>query len=125
MDTLIRQLGAEQTPCVRVFNKCDRYFGILPHGDDVVCLSAATGEGTDMLTQKLSAMLAGGLRETALLLPYQDAGLADTLRREAQILSLEYAEDGIRIRALLDPELLGKLKRYIPDWEEPTEDWER
>ena len=32
VDSLIRQLGAEDTPCIRVFNKCDAYIGILPHG---------------------------------------------------------------------------------------------
>lgn len=37
VDLLINQLGAEQTPCIRVFNKCDAYMGILPHGEDIVC----------------------------------------------------------------------------------------
>lgn len=32
VESLIRQLGAEQTPCIKVFNKCDLYMGILPHG---------------------------------------------------------------------------------------------
>ena len=39
VDELIVQLGAESTPRLRVYNKCDRYFGILPHGEDVVCIS--------------------------------------------------------------------------------------
>ena len=50
VDELICQLGAEQTPCIRVFNKCDAYLGILPHGDDIVCISARSGEGADALT---------------------------------------------------------------------------
>ena len=45
VEELIRQLGAETTPCLRVFNKCDAYIGILPHGEDVVCISAKSGEG--------------------------------------------------------------------------------
>ncbi|MFR0796384.1 MAG: GTPase HflX [Oscillospiraceae bacterium] len=32
VDRLIDQLGAAHTPCIRVFNKCDAYLGILPHG---------------------------------------------------------------------------------------------
>ena len=51
VDSLVRQLGAEQTPCLRIFNKCDLYVGILPHGEDVVCISAKTGEGTDVLAE--------------------------------------------------------------------------
>ena len=45
VDELIRQLGAEQTPCIRAFNKCDQYAGILPHGEDIVCISAKSHRG--------------------------------------------------------------------------------
>ena len=124
VDSLIRQLGAEQTPCLRIFNKCDQYFGILPHGEDVVCISAATGEGADRLTQRLSEMLRPVELEAELLLPYSDAGIAEILRREAEIRSLDYEEDGIHISAVLKPELLGRVKQYIPNWKEPAEDWE-
>ena len=124
VDSLVRQLGAEQTPCLRVFNKCDLYVGILPHGDDVVCISAKTGEGTDVLAARLSAMLRDGVRETELLLPYADAGVLDVLRRETQILSAEYEDQGIRIRANLTPELCGRYRQFIPGWTEPHEEWE-
>ena len=124
VDRLVRQLGAEQTPCLRVFNKCDLYVGILPHGDDVVCISAKTGEGADVLTERLSAMLRDGVRETELLLPYSDAGVLDVLRREAQLLSADYEDLGIRVRAELTPELRGRYRQFIPGWTEPHEDWE-
>ena len=124
VDSLVRQLGAEQTPCLRVFNKCDLYVGILPHGDDVVCISAKTGEGTDVLAARLSAMLRDGVRETELLLPSADAGVLDVLRRETQILSAEYEDQGIRIRANLTPELCGRYRQFIPGWTEPHEEWE-
>ena len=124
VDSLVRQLGAEQTPCLRVFNKCDLYVGILPHGDDVVCISAKTGEGTDVLAARLSAMLHDGVRETELLLPYADAGVLDVLRRETQLLSAEYEDQGIRIRANLTPELCGRYRQFIPGWTEPHEEWE-
>ena len=124
VDSLVRQLGAAQTPCLRVFNKCDLYVGILPHGEDVVCISAKTGEGTDILAARLSAMLRDGVRETELLLPYADAGVMDVLRRETQILSSEYEDQGIRIRANLTPELCGRYRQFIPGWTEPREEWE-
>ena len=124
VDNLVRQLGAEQTPCLRVFNKCDLYVGILPHGEDVVCISAKTGEGADVLTERLSAMLRDGVHETELLLPYADAGVLDVLRREAQILSTEYEDLGIRVRANLSSELCGRYRQFIPGWTEPREEWE-
>ena len=124
VDSLVRQLGAEQTPCLRVFNKCDLYVGILPHGEDVVCISAKTGEGADVLTERLSAMLRDGVHETELLLPYADAGVLDVLRREAQILSAEYEDLGIRVRANLSSELCGRYHQFIPGWKAPREEWE-
>ena len=124
MDELIRQLGAEQTPCLRVYNKCDRYFGILPHGEDVVCISAKSGEGTDALVRKLSQMLDRGKRHVRLLLPYSAAGLLDTLQREGAVLYTEYTEDGVEVEAVVQPELFGRVKAYIPGYREPKEDWE-
>ena len=124
VDELIRQLGAESTPCLRVFNKCDRYIGILPHGEDVVCISAKSGEGADALVQKLSELLDRGKKQVTLLLPYSAAGLLDSLNREAKVLRTEYTDAGIEVEAVVQPELFGRVKQYIPGYEEPKEDWE-
>ena len=49
VEGLIRQLGAEATPRLEVFNKSDIYVGeIRPHGEDIVSISAKTGEGLDL-----------------------------------------------------------------------------
>jgi len=125
VDALIAELGAEQTPCIRVFNKCDAYMGILPHGEDIICLSAKTGEGTEDLVQKLSSVLSRGVHQVKLRIPYSDAKIADLLNREASIVSMEYGEDGIEAEVKVPPELFGKIKRYIPGYVEPKEDWEK
>ena len=124
VEELIRQLGAESTPCLRVYNKCDAYIGILPHGEDVVCISAKSGEGADVLVDKLSAMLSQGKKQVELLLPYAAAGLVDALNREATVLSTEYTEEGVRLEAIVSPALFGRVKAYIPGYVEPKEDWE-
>ena len=125
VDTLVRQLGAEKTPCLRVFNKCDRFFGILPHGDDVVCVSAKSGEGCDQLIEKIGSMLAGTVREAELHLPWSEASLVDALRQKGSILDLQYEEDGILVKAVLDEENFGRLKAYIPAYAESLEEWQR
>ena len=124
VNELIRQLGAEGTPCLRIFNKCDRYIGILPHGEDVVCISAKSGEGSDRLVQKLSELLDRGKKQVTLLLPYAAAELLDSLNREAKVLRTEYTDAGIEVEAVVQPELFGRVKQYIPGYEEPKEDWE-
>lgn len=124
VNELIRQLGAEGTPCLRVFNKCDRYIGILPHGEDVICISAKSGEGADRLVQKLSQLLDRGKKQVTLLLPYAAGGLLDSLNREAKVLRTEYTDNGIEVEAVVQPDLYGRVKQYIPGYAEPTEDWE-
>ena len=124
VDDLIRQLGAESTPCVRVYNKCDAYFGILPHGEDIVCLSARSGEGADVLVRKLADMLGKQKRTVTLRIPYSKAGIVDTLKRDASVTRLDYTDDGIEAEAVITPELLGRVKEFIPGYTEPREEWE-
>ena len=124
VDDLIRQLGAESTPCIRVYNKCDAYFGILPHGEEVVCLSAKSGEGADALVKKLAVMLGQAKRRVMLSIPYAKAGVVDALKREANVLSMEYTDEGIKAEAVLTPALLGRVKEFIPDYKEEKEEWE-
>ena len=124
VDGLISQLGASETPCLRVFNKCDAYIGILPHGDDIVCISARSGEGADALVSKLLEMLDRGKKQVRIEIPYSDAGIVDLLKREAAVLSMEYTDTGITAEAIVTPDVLGRVKKYIPGYVEPKEDWE-
>ena len=58
VDELIEELGAQQIPCLRVYNKSDLYFGdIRPHGEDSVNISAKTGEGVDAWCNWLEAQV--------------------------------------------------------------------
>ena len=54
-DALIRSLGAESTPVLRIYNKCDIVpaFTELPRDRGGVCVSAATGEGMDRLLERI------------------------------------------------------------------------
>ncbi len=112
VDRLIDQLGAAQTPCIRVFNKCDRYLGILPHGENIVCISAKTGEGAAALTEAIQTILARQNRRAVLLLPYSEGSLLELLHRECSVLRTEYRENGVEVEAVIRPEHWGKVERY-------------
>ncbi len=49
----------------------------------------------------------------------------DGLKQSGALLDLQYEEDGIRVRAVLDEENFGRLKAWIPGFEEPKEDWDQ
>lgn len=118
VDELITQLGAAHTPCIRVFNKCDAFFGELPHGENIVCISAKTGEGTAELLSTLSKLLENGKKNVELLLPYAEAGVLEFLHREGSVLSSEYGENGITVKAVIRPELWGKVRNFVINGEE-------
>ena len=125
VEKLIVELGAEQTPRIDVFNKSDLYDGdILPHGEDIVSISARTGEGLDDLLAMIDRRVDQGTRRVVLHLPYDKGGVLDMLYREAKVESVEYAET-IEVTAVCTPITLGRLEEYIVEgWTRPKEPWE-
>lgn len=124
VDELIEELGAQQIPCLRVYNKSDLYFGdIRPHGEDSVNISAKTGEGVDELLARIDKLLDKGTRRVTIHLPYDKGGFLDMLYREAKVESVEYGET-IDIVATCVPRVIGQVKDYIEGYQEPKEDWE-
>lgn len=125
VEQLIVELGAEQTPRIDVFNKCDRFTGdILPHGADIVSISAKTGQGLDELLKKIGGRLDAGACRVVLRLPYDQGGVVDMLHRQAKVERVDYGE-AIEVEAVCTPVQLGRLKDYIVSgWTPPKEPWE-
>ena len=113
VDRLIQELGAGATPRLEVFNKCDKFVGdILPHGEDMVSISARTGAGLDDLRAAIAQRLDAGTRRVELALPYDKGGLLDQLYREAKVEQVEYA-DAILVTAVCTPKTLGRVGKYV------------
>lgn len=113
VESLIYELGASETPRIDVFNKCDRYSGdILPHGEDIVTVSAKTGEGLDRLRDMIGDRLDAGAHRVTLSLPYDRCGLLDTLYKEAKVESVEYGET-ILVTAVCTPKLMGQMDEFL------------
>ena len=113
VEKLIRELGAEQTPRIDVFNKCDcLQADILPHGDRIVSISAKTGEGLDKLMEAIGKELDEGSKQVLLSLPYDKGGILDMLYREAKVDSVEYGET-ILVHTTCTPKVLGLVNQYV------------
>ena len=113
VEKLIRELGAEQTPRIDVFNKCDcLQADILPHGDRIVSISAKTGEGLDKLMEAIGKELDEGSKQVLLSLPYDKGGVLDMLYREAKVDSVEYGET-ILVQTTCTPKVLGLVNQYV------------
>lgn len=124
VDELIRELGAEQIPCIRVYNKCDVAFTAQQEREaDAVYISAKTGEGIPALLSAVDKKLDKGTKRVVIHLPYDKAGLLDGLYREAKVENVAYGET-VDVTAVCTPRVMGRLKDYIEGWVEPKEDWE-
>ena len=124
VDELIRELGAEGIPCIRVYNKCDAAFTAQQEREkDAVYISARTGEGIPALLEAVDKRLDKGTKRVVIHLPYDKAGLLDGLYREAKVEGVEYGET-VDVTAVCTPRIMGRLKAYIEGWVEPKEDWE-
>ena len=124
VDRLILELGAAETPRLEVFNKCDLAPAeILPHGEDIVTISARTGAGLPDLLAAIGRHLDNGARRVTIHLPYDQGGVLDTLYRESKVEKVDYT-DTIDVVAVCTPKTIGRLGPLVEGWKPHKEDWE-
>ena len=114
VDNLIQELGAGELPRIEAYNKSDLVPAgeILPHGEDIVAISARTGEGVGRLLEMINERLDKGTRRCTLHIPYDKGGLLDMLYREAKVESVEYSAT-IDVVAVCGPRTLGQVQPYL------------
>jgi len=120
---LLEELGASGKPTIYVFNKCDICADrdALIHmkslasqtNTDVVFISAKTGAGCSTLVEWIEAMAATGKHRIAVMIPPEDAAVTGIIYKEADDVDMDYREDGIYCRCVVDDRLYAKLKKYI------------
>ena len=124
VDRLIVELGAAETLRLEVFNKCDLAPAeILPHGEDIVTISARTGAGLPDLLAAIGRHLDNGARRVTIHLPYDQGGVLDTLYRESKVEKVDYT-DTIDVVAVCTPKTIGRLGPLVEGWKPHKEDWE-
>ncbi len=114
VDALISKLAKPGTPVLYCYNKADLCSREdIPTGEDVVRMSARSGEGMDALLASIEKALGHSRHHVVVTLPYSMGGMVETLHSGAQVLNVDYTGEGIAVEAVLDPILYGKLKEYI------------
>ena len=98
--------------------------GSIPHGEDIVSISAKTKEGLDDLLAMIGKRLDTGFYRVTLALPYDKGGILEMLYRDAKVESVEY-DATIQVVAVCSEKTVGQVKDYIVDgWTQPKEFWE-
>lgn len=77
--------------------------------DHTLKISARTGEGLEEFKELLSEILAEGQIYMERLFPYSEAGQIQLIREYGQLLSEEYTEGGIAVKARVPREIYPKV----------------
>ena len=116
VEELCRQLGAEKTPRLLVFNKVDLLReDQLPRETGAIYTAASKGMGLENLVNNICRILGEDLRTVNFILPYAQAGVLDKLYREANVKKAEYVETGIDIEAVVDQKTYGRIRHLLPE----------
>ena len=108
----LKELGALGKKTITLFNKQDRVSGESLRdlrADHTLKISARTGEGLEEFKELLSEILAEGQIYMERLFPYSEAGQIQLIREYGQLLSEEYTEGGIAVKARVPREIYPKV----------------
>ncbi len=114
VEKLIAQLAKPGIPVIECYNKADLVDDDdISRGENKLAISAKTGMHMAELLQLIEKNLDKGLHKAIFLLPYAMGGMVDTLHNQAKVLSAEYEAEGIRVEAICDDALYGKLRDFV------------
>lgn len=132
-ESLLEELGAGGKPTLYVFNKCDMGIaefagvGTRAVSDNIVYISAKTGQGINLLVSKLEELVLNGKKRLTYSIPNSEAGALNILYKNANVESVEYGAESITVIALVDSKARGLMKKYAVDDiddKESEDDWD-
>lgn len=117
VDRVLDEIGAGERPSLTVYNKIDlldpEEIGLLrARMPRAVFFSARTGDGLDLLLDRLSAEAAANDRLISADVPYREGGLLKLVHEQGQLISEEYLADRVRIVAKVPARIAGRLERF-------------
>lgn len=108
----LRELGVMGKKIITLFNKQDAPGAAVLRdfkADHTLKISARTGEGLGDLNDLLEKLLAEEQIYVERLFPYQEAGKIQLIREYGQLISEEYTETGIAVKARVPKEIYPKV----------------
>jgi GTPase len=117
VDDVLHEIEAEQAPRLLVLAQVDRLSderrAELTHRHPAaVQVSAVSGEGLDLLVERIESEFTTRLAEVELLVPYQDGGSLAELHELAGDLEREDTPDGVRVSVRLPAAVAARFERF-------------
>lgn len=111
--SILAELGVEDKPIITLFNKQDKIEGeqILRDfkADKIINASAKTGEGLEDLKNALEEILRNQKIYVEKCYPYDQAGKIQIIRKYGQLISEDYTEAGIEVKAYVPVEVYDRV----------------
>jgi len=113
VDRVLAEIGAGATPRIMVMNKADLAGNPsrAPAALDSVTISARTGDGLERLLEAIARFFAGLREEVRVQLSASRGDLIAMARRDGQVLSEDYNNGMVSVRALVTPAVAGRLRK--------------
>lgn len=109
----LQELGVKDKKIVTLFNKQDRLLdaGIFRDfkADYVIKTAVKTGQGLDELKAVLEKLLTEDQIYIERVLDYSEAGQLQIIRKYGQLISEEYTDEGIAVKARVPRDIYGKI----------------
>lgn len=108
----LKDLGALGKKTITLFNKQDLGAADLlwdQNADRTIRISARTGEGLPEFKAALAKFLSEEQLYVERLFPYSEAGKIQLIRTYGQLLSEDYTEEGIAVKARVPRDIYGKI----------------
>ena len=117
VDRVLTEIGASAVPRIMVLNKSDRNHAQSRYGGgiDAVSISALARTGLDELLEAIARFFAGLREEVQLSIPASRGDLIAMARRDGHVLSEEYDDGRVRIRASVTAPMAGRLRKAAAD----------
>ncbi len=116
---VLAEIGADSVPEFIVFNKADM---LEDHGASLVeeyhgsvAVSALQQQGLDTLLRRLADRMRAISQVTELLVPFERGDIVASVHREGEVVSIEEADNRLRIRARLSQASVGRLREFVVD----------
>jgi GTP-binding protein HflX len=115
----LKDIDAHHIPVINVLNKIDllkvgnQANDLLRGFPDAVAISAARGEGLDLLLEKMDEVLYQTYITVSMKLPYSQGQLISLFHENGQVDSIKYGEKGVDLKGRLPIRLLARYQDYI------------
>ncbi len=113
---VLAEIGAGEVPELLVFNKSDLSGGaerLADRYEGSVAVSAHSGHNIELLMAVIGDRIRSMTELAELLVPWDRGDVLASVHREGQVLSESPEEEGMRMRARLEPASLGALRDYL------------